>query len=169
MELVKMFTWVGLQYYVAFHREKAINLQPPFLGFEPVCLKMKPDFGNKEYDENKLRVKYSKVKLLMNGNISLMNSKFRLFEKNFFNFSNSWVEFKENIGKFNTSVENGEKEKNEKKEKPQKSGQRVSIKDSEFDKKSDHLNATAKFFRKQTYMKKNSQRRNSNLKLGKLV
>ena len=168
IELKKLLTSVSNQYYVRFHQEKGLSLDFPFFGFKHLALKNKADFDSRDYDENKLRVKYSKVKILMAGNPSLMPTKFRLFESNFQQFANMWVDFQEKQegGSANPEKEKVQFEKVKPDKKKKENRNRLSIKEVDMDKKTEHLGTSSKFLRNLTYMKKINQSRNSFKKAG---
>jgi hypothetical protein len=169
LEIEKIFSSLSLHHYINFHKIKNIPLEFPFFGFKAMGLKTKPNFDNPDYDENKLKIQYTKIKILMNGNISLFKGNFRFLESSFNTFSTCWVSFAEgDKNSFSESEKDQGKanklipEKSEKKEEVRRS----LAKTENDEKKTNLLQTSNAFLKKQTYMKKMTQRRNSQLDKG---
>ena len=166
-EAQKIFCSLSVRHYIDFHQAKGLPLRFPFMGFKHLALKLKPNFGNHDYDENKLKVKYTKIKIMASGELSLARDGLRLLQAGFQTVSANWVSF---VDGNKTLYSEMEKEKEQTRvEKSQRADKlRVSMAEPETAEKKMELLATNKVFaKKQTYMKRSTVRRNSQFEKSK--
>lgn len=168
-EAQKLFCSLSVRQYIDFHRTKGLTLAFPFFGFKALGLKMKPNFGNHDYDENKLRVKFTKIKILASGCLSLAPDNLRLVQKGFQTVSTNWVRFADGDKTLYAEVEREKEQTRAEKSQRTEKG-RVSVAEREVpEKKMELLHTSKAFSKKHTYMKKSTIRRNSQFEKGGLT